>query len=167
MAAAAGTPRPGELLDRFLARLIDGLIMAIPYGIFYAILASIFLSGFSNSLGEVLVFNLFMSLISTAIFLGYYAFLESSRGQTIGKQLMKLKVFGPDGASNPTMEQAIRRNIFLALGLLAIVPILGTLLNVVASIGAIILIVIGINKPPTRQHWFDEFAGGTQVMKVG
>ena len=45
---------------------------------------------------------------STAVlYVGYFAFFESYRGQTIGKQVMKLKVFGPDGASNPTMEQAV------------------------------------------------------------
>ena len=51
-------------------------------------------------------------MITTLISLGYYAYFESNRGATIGKQLMKLKVVGPDGVSNPTMEQAVRRNIF-------------------------------------------------------
>jgi hypothetical protein len=26
---------------------------------------------------------------------------------------------------------------------------------------------IGINNDPRRQHWFDKFAGGTQVIKEG
>jgi uncharacterized RDD family membrane protein YckC len=94
--------------------------------------------------------------------------MESSRGQTVGKIVMKLKVFGPDGVSNPTMEQAVRRNIWLAAGLVSIVPLVGWWLGGLAQLGAVILILIGINGDPVkRQHWFDKFAGGTQVMKIG
>ena len=99
------------------------------YGILSAILSGIFLSGFNNSVGELFVFYIFLSLVTTAISLGYYGFMESSNGATFGKQLMKLKVVGPDGASNPTMKQAIRRNIFLAFGLAGIVPVVGQLLG--------------------------------------
>ena len=42
---------------------------------------------------------------------------------------MKLKVFGPDGASNPTMEQAVRRNIWTGFGILGVVPIIGALIG--------------------------------------
>ena len=40
---AAG--RPGELLDRFLARLIDGLVIGVVYGILSAIFRPLFLQG--------------------------------------------------------------------------------------------------------------------------
>lgn len=155
-------------MDRFLARLIDGVILLIPYWILYAVFRSIFLEGFTYSVGEYLLFYLFLSLVTTALYLGYYAFFESSRGQTVGKQVMKLRVYGPDGASNPTVQQSIRRNIYLAFGLIAIVPVVGWFLGFAAQVAAIILIVVGINGDPARrQHWFDKFAGGTQVMKIG
>jgi uncharacterized RDD family membrane protein YckC len=165
---AAGVPRPGELLDRFLARLIDFIILAIPTGILYAVFAAIFLNGFTYSTGEWLVFYLFWSVLTVVIQLGYFAYMESSRGQTVGKIVMKLKTFGPDGASNPTMEQAIRRNSWLALNLIAIVPFIGSIFAGLAELAAVILIAVGINGDAVRrQHWFDNFAGGTQVMKVG
>ena len=165
---AMGVPRPGELLDRFLARLIDFVILIIPTGILYAVLSAIFLNGFTYSVGEYLLFYLFYSIITVAIQLGYFAYFESSRGQTLGKQVMKLRTFAPDGASNPTMEQAVRRNSWLAIGLLAIVPILGPIVSGLGSLAAVILIAVGINSDTVRrQHWFDKFAGGTQVMKVG
>src|SRR4051812_22874784 len=95
-----GVPRPAELLDRFLARLIDGVGLGIIYGILSAVLSGIFLNGITYSAGEWLLFYLFFSVITTVISLGYYAYFESSQGATFGKQLMKLKVVGPDGAGN-------------------------------------------------------------------
>ncbi len=164
----AGVPRPGELLDRFLARLIDGIGLGIIYGVLYAVLAGIFLKGLTYSTGEYLLFYLFFSVITTVISLGYYAFLESSQGATFGKQLMKLKVVGPDGTSNPTMEQAVRRNIFLAIGLASIVPIIGPIVGGLGQLAAVIMIAVGINSDTVaRQAWHDKFAGGTRVLKIG
>lgn len=163
-----GVPRPGELGDRFLARLIDGVGLGIVYGIFFGILSAIFLSGFSDSVGEVLIFYIFLSIITTLVNLGYYVYFESDRGATIGKQLMKLKVVGPDGTSHPTVEQAVRRNIFLAFGLASIVPIVGQFLGGLASLVAVIMIAVGINGDTARrQGWHDKLAGGTQVLKIG
>ncbi|AEV85440.1 hypothetical protein ACPL_4549 [Actinoplanes sp. SE50/110] len=107
------------------------------------------------------------AVVDAVLFLGYFAYMESSQGQTIGKQVMKLRVYGPDRASNPTLEQAIRRNIYAGLAILNIVPILGPVISVLAAIAAAVLTAVGINSDPQRQHWFDKFAGGTQVIKVG
>ena len=114
-AGALGVPRPAELLDRFLARLIDGIIVGIVYFVIYIVLLSamdyflaVFLSG----------------VVGSVLYIGYFAYMESSRGQTLGKQVMKLRTYGPDGASNPTMEQAVRRNIWYAFG---IIPFVGGL----------------------------------------
>ena len=164
----AGVPRPGELVDRFLARLIDYVGLGIIYGVLYAVLAGIFLNGLTYSTGEWLLFYLFFSVITTLISLGYFAYFESNSGATFGKQLMKLKVVGPDGTSNPTMEQAVRRNIFLAFGLASIVPIAGAALGGLASLIAVIMIAVGINSDTVnRQAWHDKFAGGTRVLKIG
>lgn len=165
---APGVPRPGELVDRFLARLIDGVGLGIVYAILYAVLGGIFLNGLTYSIGEWLLFYLFFTVLTTVVSLGYYAYFESNQGATFGKQLMKLKVVGPDGAGNPTMEQAIRRNIFLAFSLAAIVPIIGSLLGGLASLVAVIMIAVGINNDTVgRQGWHDKFAGGTKVLKIG
>jgi uncharacterized RDD family membrane protein YckC len=150
--AAYGPGQPGNLVDRFLARLIDGIIVGIVYFILYIVLLSatsyflaVFLSG----------------VVGAALYLGYFGYLESDRGQTIGKQVMKLKTIGPDGHSNPTMNEAIKRNIWYAFG---IIPFVGGL----AELASVIFIAIGINGDPVnRQHWFDKFAGGTKVIKIG
>lgn len=160
--------RPGELLDRFLARLIDGIGFAVVFFVLGLIFASIFYSGFTNSTGEVFLYTLFVQVISVAVYLGYYAYFESTKGATIGKQVMKLKVVGPDGASLPTMQQALMRSSFQALSLISIVPIIGAFLGPLASLAAVIFIAVTIsNDSVNRRGWHDNFAGGTQVLKIG
>ena len=163
-----GVPRPGELVERFLARLIDGVLLGIVFGICQAIFTGIFISGISTSVGEYLLAWIFISVIIVVVSLGYFAFFESSQGATLGKQLLKLKVVGPDGTSNPTMEEAIRRNIFYAIQLVYIVPIVGWIFGPIAMLVAVIMIAVGINNDTVaRQGWHDKFAGGTRVLKIG
>lgn len=170
-----GQTRPGELLDRFLARLIDGILLAVVFVPLFIVLGAIFIVDASYNArtgefddGSTFLFNVVLGIILGALSIAYYAFMESSRGATVGKQLMKLKVVGPDGHSNPTLEQAARRNIFTATPLGYIIPILGPLIAGAASLVGQILIAVGINNDPVRrQAWHDKFAGGTQVLKVG
>ena len=117
-------PRPGELLDRFLARLIDGIIIAVVYFVLAAIVAVIIRSGLLRGVID--------AVLSAALYLGYFAYMESSQGKTIGKSVLKLRVLGPAGG-NPTMEQAIRRNIWTAFGIAGIIPILGAVIGAVAT----------------------------------
>jgi uncharacterized RDD family membrane protein YckC len=155
---AAGVGHPGSLLDRFLARLIDGILIGIVVGILTAVL--------SAASDSWLLANLVTAVVSAVLYLGYFAYLESNRGQTLGKQIMKLRVEGPSGG-NPTMEQAIRRNIWTAFGIAGVVPVVGALIGALAELAAVILIAVNINSDPQRQHWFDKFAGGTRVIKIG
>ena len=165
----AGVPRPGELLNRFLARLIDHVILGVVFVPIYFILSAIIYSGFSNSFGEYFIFYTLQAILQAAIFLGYFAFLESSRGQTVGKMILKLRTYGPDGVSNPTMQQAVKRNIYAALGVLSIIPFIGWFfLGWAAPLAAVIFIAITLNSDqPKHQGWHDKFAGGTQVMQIG
>ena len=54
-------------------------------------------------------------VIGGILYLGYFAYLESSQGRTFGKQVLKLRVLGATGG-NPTMEESLRRNAWAALG---------------------------------------------------
>ena len=136
--------------------------------VIYVILSGIFLGGFNDSIVEWFLFGIFYAVFVVAIEIAYFAFLESSRGQTIGKMAMKLKTVGPDGVSNPTMNQAVRRNAFYALNLLAIIPIFGSFLGSLAVLGAAIYIAVTINNDTAnRQGFHDHFAEGTRVIKAG
>jgi uncharacterized RDD family membrane protein YckC len=170
--AATGIGQPADLLTRFLAKLIDGILLGVAYSIVVVtiVFGAIFSAasgGFGFGTGRGYLASLVGSIVTVAIFLGYYAFMESSRGQTVGKMLVKIEVRGPDGG-RPTLEQAVKRNIYFAASLLGIVPIIGGLLSSVASIVAVVMIAVTINSnTATRQGWHDEFAGGTSVIKIG
>ncbi len=163
-----GVPRPGELMDRFLARLIDSILLGVVFFVCQAIFTGIFISGINTSVGEYLLAWIFIAIITVAVSIAYFAYLESTRGATLGKQLLKLKVVGPDGTGNPTMEQAVRRNAFYAIQLAYIVPIIGWIVGWLGMMIAVIMIAVGINNDTVaRQAWHDRFAGGTRVVKIG
>lgn len=151
-----------DLMPRFLARLIDSV--ALWFVMFIVIVPIVFVSILGTSGGNGItggfgISSIIISIVWTAIVIGYFAYLESSRGQTLGKMAMKLKTQGPDG-QNPTFEVAAKRNAFYAL---SIIPIIGGL----AQLAAVLYIAYTINQSSTHQGWHDEFAGGTKVVKIG
>lgn len=141
--------RPGGLLRRFFARLIDGIIVTI-VGSFSIV--AIFSTG---RLSDYLVTGLFTGILMFAYFVAF----EVGVGWTLGKKLLGLAVRGPRGASKPDLKQAAIRN---AWTLLPVVPYLGGLLAVVA----IIIIAVTISASSTKQGKHDELAGGTEVVRA-
>jgi uncharacterized RDD family membrane protein YckC len=136
---------PGGLVLRFVARLIDGILVNIvAFIIAFAI----------GSVSNYWVTGLFSGLL---MFLYFLAF-ESTQGWTPGKKLLGLSVRGPGGAPKPDVQQAAIRNVWT---LLNIIPFIGGLVTLVA----VIVIAVTINGSPTKQGKHDELAGGTQVVK--
>lgn len=167
--AQPGTGQPADLMTRFVARLIDYVLLFVVNMIVvvFIVAGAIMGSGSGLTGGGGFVTGLVTSILTAAIYLGYFALLESSRGQTVGKIVMKVRTIGPNG-QNPTMEQAIKRNAFTALGVIGIIPILGWFLAPLAQLAAVILIAVTIsNNAQTRRGWHDNFAGGTSVLKIG
>ncbi|CUR57669.1 membrane hypothetical protein [metagenome] len=164
--SAYGVPqtgaRPAELLDRFVARLIDGLLLAVVYVVIGIVLVSgVLLSGVDSNVAVGFV----TTIILVALQLGYFVFLETSRGQTVGKMVMKLRVLGASGG-NPTTEESLKRNIWIAIGLAGFIPVIG-LLTGLAQLAAVIAIAVTISSDTVlRQGWHDKFAG-TRVIKQG
>ncbi|HET8616343.1 MAG TPA: RDD family protein [Actinomycetales bacterium] len=157
--------QPADLLTRFLARLIDYVILSVVLGIIGSVLvAAMFaavVGGVYSGFGSKLVFGLLFSVVPLA----YFAFMESSRGQTIGKMALKIRTEGP-GGGNPSMEQALRRNAWTAISIIWIVPILGFFAGLLMLAAEIYIAVTINNNVATRQGWHDQFAGGTKVVKT-
>ncbi len=162
--------QPADLLTRFLARLIDYVILFVVNMVLVTVLVVGALMGDSAGFGGLGSTNFaagaVAAVIGAVIYVGYFAYLESSRGQTVGKMAMKIKVIGPNGG-NPTMNEAVRRNAWAGLGVLGIVPIIGGIVGALLQLAAVIYIAVTINNNvATRQGWHDEFAGGTKVVKI-
>lgn len=151
----AGPGAPGELLPRLGARVIDGLIVGIPTAIVNFVIVM--------ALGTI-VGGAIGAIISAGVALGYFVFLETTKGQTFGKQILKLRVVGPTGGL-PTQKESLTRNAFYGLALLGIVPFIGTPLYALAMLGVAILIAVTINQNPQRLGKHDELAGGTRVIQ--
>jgi uncharacterized RDD family membrane protein YckC len=143
-APVAGS-QPGDLLPRFLARLIDGLILVV-VNIVVALITNTTIAG----------------VIGGIIYLGYYAYMESSQGRTLGKQVLNLRVHGASGG-NPTIEESLRRNAWAALGIISGLPAIGWLFGLVELV-AIIAIAVTISQDQLRRGWHDKF-GNTTVTK--
>ena len=165
------TGQPGDLVKRFLARLIDGVLVGIVYfivsGIITSVMApSVATMGFAPGAGATSAWlaGFVTTLVMVALNLGYFTFMESNRGQTVGKMLLNLRVYGPTGG-NPTTTEAVKRNIWLAASLLSIIPAIGWFLGGIAGLAAVIVIAVGINNDTvSRKGWHDDFAGGTRVV---
>ena len=79
--------------DRFVAWLIDFIIVSIGLGILFALLALPFWFS-DNSNGIAVVhrnFGSFHYLLSSTAFFAYWTYFEHTSGQSIGKRLLKIK----------------------------------------------------------------------------
>jgi len=140
-----GGQAPGGLVNRFLARFIDGIFVHIVWLVLVLV---------TDSLSSIWVTGLFSGLLTFLYFLAF----EATQGWTPGKKLLGLSVRGPGGAPKPDVQQAAIRNVWT---LLPIIPIIGGFLMFIA----IVVIAVTINGSPTKQGKHDELAGGTQVVK--
>ncbi len=136
---------PGGLLLRWVARVIDGIIVGV--------VSSVLIFA-TDTASSFLVTGLFTGVLMFA----YFVVLETTMGGSLGKKVLGLSVLGPGGAPKPTVGQSAIRNSWT---LLPVIPLVGGLLGVIA----IIIIAVTINGSPTKQGKHDDLAGGTQVVK--
>lgn len=164
-----GPGRPAEVSVRFLARLIDFVVLfAFNIGIgliLFAGLRNADSTGLGLGGGGGVALGIGLALVQGVIYLGYFSLMESRTGQTLGKRVMKLRTVSPSGG-NPTFEQAVRRNIFMGYPLLGVLPFLGRFAGLAALVG-MIFAAVTISQSPVREGWHDRFAGGTRVLRVG
>jgi uncharacterized RDD family membrane protein YckC len=138
--------QPAGLGFRFLARLIDGILIGI-------------LTAVITALSDRVIGG----IIGGILYLAYYVYMESNQGHTFGKKWLKMRVHGASGG-NPTMEEAFRRNAWYVLGIFAGLPVLGWLLGL-AELVAVIAIAVTISQDPLKRGWHDKF-GNTSVTKA-
>ncbi len=163
--------QPADLMPRLLARLLDFILV----GVVNAIVSAVLLGGIfgvssagslsGTGVGGNYAYSALSGVIGAAISLAYFALLESRTGQTVGKMLFKLRTEGPAGGP-PSLEVAVRRNFWVALDVLAVVPVVGGLVGGIAELVIVIMIIVTISQSPVRQGWHDRLAG-TRVVKIG
>lgn len=162
-------PTAAGLGPRALARLIDFVVLAVVNAVIVGAVIVGALFGESGGLimgsgASGIVAGAVSAVLGAVINLAYFAALESGNRQTIGKKVMKLRVIDATGNS-ATVEQAIRRNAWVAFGIAGVVPIIGGIIGSLAQLAAVVLIAVGIHDTKNRgRGWHDQFAGGTVVV---
>ncbi len=111
----------GYWLNRFLALIVDGLIVFIPLAIVTFILAVfVAVSGFSPF---GLILGGVVSVFWFLIFILYNMAMEATAGASFGKRFFHLKVVSKTG-SNPTLGEAFIRNLSKIYWLLLLLDVI-------------------------------------------
>ncbi|MEO5875656.1 MAG: RDD family protein [Streptosporangiaceae bacterium] len=144
----AGTSGNHIMLDRFLARLVDGLVLLIPALILSAISNSLFRPTINLRTGETggseFLMYFVSGLLMIALYIGYETyFLGTQGGQTVGKKLLKLRVIREDGRPLD-VNTALHRAGALYGGM--VLYLLGGVLVLLPTLGG--LIVLGVALSP-------------------
>lgn len=162
----SGPGAPGGLGVRFGARVIDHLIIGIPYAIISGVLGAVLSSGIASYLVGAVI-----GIIYAIVLTGYFVYFETKSGQTLGKQLLHLRVEGPHGGL-VNQTESLKRNGYVVLESIAailtvLIPVVGFFLSGIIGIAVLvflIVIAVTINNSPTKQGKHDEMAGGTRVV---
>jgi len=100
-------------IDRFIAWLIDFIILSIGLGILFAVISLpfwiVFPQWFESSNMNMAFRNVgpFNYIISSLVFMAYWTYFESTSGQSIGKKLLHLKTTTFDGKNIDAKTAAI------------------------------------------------------------
>ncbi len=139
--------------NRFLAALIDGLILLVCFAPILGILSMTGILQSESTLGQI-----FVSLLTTAIGVAIYVLVNGklliSQGQTWGKKIMKIRILRQDGTQANAQELILKR--YIALVAISIIPYVGNLFVIVDA-----LMIFREN----RQCLHDDIAG-TKVVEA-
>ncbi len=145
-----------SLGDRFVGAFIDGIILLlviVPASIVIGI--AVAAAGMS---ADSWAFSLLTTLIGLPVmavaFLVINGHLLASRGQTVGKYLIKTQIVGDDGKIQPLMPLFFKR--YLSVWLLSSIPIIGGFISLIDAL----LVFRG-----SRKCLHDDIAG-THVIKL-
>jgi uncharacterized RDD family membrane protein YckC len=117
-----------DRINRLFAVIIDGIIVSIPMMIF-----NFTVIGYSNILkyyqNQSLTESILFLIIGVAIFLLINGYLLYTKGQTVGKKLLSIKIVTSNEKLPTLMESYVLRN--LAFSLLAYIPLIGSIILLV------------------------------------
>ncbi|GAA4574560.1 RDD family protein [Planotetraspora kaengkrachanensis] len=169
-----GAPAPlAEWWQRLVARIIDGVIIGIPFAIISTIITAIVVTraDFDPVSGEVtlesglFLAGLLTALLGGAVMIAYEFLMLRQRGQTIGKMAMGIKVVPVGGTLGPEGLQqdvaAKRAGVTFGPQLIRWIPVVGWL----ASLFALVNVLWLLWDKPLSQALHDKVAK-TIVVKV-
>ena len=132
VAPSANGRQYGGFWLRFLARIIDALVLLIPSMlVFVLVLGGSFFTALLGGDFSVLTggapMMIVAGLINAMMYAAYEAFTTSTYGGTLGKLALNLRVILPDGGMLNLQQALIRHLIYAAGSLIGIIPLVGFL----------------------------------------
>lgn len=151
--------RPATVGKRVGAYIIDSVMLAVVFGI-VGLVALGSTGGLPATPEAVSGGQTFTwSVITAALTLTYFVFLEAGSGQTLAKRMLRIKVVMADG-SPTTLEAALKRRVLFIVG--SIIPVVGGLISFGVPLAALIT---AIQDEPDNQGFHDRWAT-TKVIEV-
>ncbi len=163
-----------------MARIVDGLILGVAFLIPSIVITALVVTDPSidldnltvNEGGGLVLATILIALVSATIWFAYEFFMLKSRGQTLGKIVMGIRVI-PVGGNLATpglsVETAGKRAGVLYgpqfIRALAVVPVVGTILSLVAGVFMLLNVLWLLWDKPLQQALHDKVAN-TIVVKV-
>ena len=181
---AAGLEYAGTL-QKFVAYLVDGLLMTLIGLVFWLLAAVVGVGMFSNLSGitsyggydtgqvvadaGVVGVSIVIAVIGAAISAAYFVLQWSgSRRATLGMRLLSLQMANAADGRTITREAAFRRWIALGgwTGILSALPLLASPVNLAVLVWEVVLL-ISVVTSPTKQGLHDRFAETVIVQPTG
>ena len=133
---------------RLIALIIDGVIIFIVVAIIFAMIAAMVALPAYFAYGYAPIAFLFggFTIVVGILLILYFPLAEATRGATIGKSAMKLKVVGKNGG-NPNFVEAFVRNISKIYWLLLLLDV-----------------IVGLATQKGYQQKFSDHVMGTSVV---
>ncbi len=151
-------PRPASVGKRVGAYIIDAIGVSIVLFILFAVLrlGGPGMMGARGGDGQGLLGAWVVGLLGSALFLAYFAVMESSRGQTVGKMLVNIRVVAADGGPVDAGSAVLRRIPFV-IG--SVIPLVGGLVNLVLIIAVLVTVV----QDQVNRGFHDKWADTTVI----
>ncbi|KAB8172238.1 RDD family protein, partial [Microbispora catharanthi] len=169
-----GAPAPlAEWWQRLVARIIDGVIVGIPFAIITLVITGIVVtnasiditSGVYNPGSGYFLASLLTAILGGLVMVAYEFLMLRAQGQTLGKKVMGIKVVQVGGtldAGGLPQDAALKRaGVFYGFEFLQWIPVISYL----ASIASLLNVLWLLWDKPLHQALHDKVAN-TVVVKV-
>lgn len=159
-------PALAEPGARIGARVIDGIIWMILGGVVSGLFGT-FSAAFAVASGDATDIStgrlVLAGIISTLLIAAYEIVMVGTQGATLGKMALGMKVTNADGSAADIMTGVRRMILYIAVGILSALPVIGGLGSAANAIIAIAGLIMLFTHSQRQTPW--DLVGKTLVVK--
>ena len=150
----AGGAALAEPLNRIGARLVDFILWIVVSLIINLIFLGGAALGTGSRNGSSYIVYVFSQIVVLGLTAGYEIFLVGTRGATLGKMALGIKVTREDGSPPDFQVAALRIAPYVVLGFLgAIIPLVGVIFGLIEFVVLVVSLVFLFTDPKRQTVW--------------